>query len=200
MLQSAARLRIISPAPMSSTTAIAISTATKTLCVRCRAPLDPRPPSFSVSCMSGRIVFSAGTSPNTIPVTTEIPRVKNITRPSSPISSDRGKVCGSAARIARVPHFASNSPIAPPTIPSITLSVKSCRITRLGLAPSAERIANSRERPVDRASSKFATFAHAINNTKLTAPSSTSRIPRTLPTTSVFNGTRAIPVPLSASG
>jgi hypothetical protein len=32
------------------------------------ALLDPRPPSFNVSCISGRIVFSVGTSPSTIAV------------------------------------------------------------------------------------------------------------------------------------
>ena len=48
--------------------------------------------------------------------------------------------------------------------------------------PTAARIAISRRRPVARASSRFATLAHAISRTKLTAPASTSsdvRTPRT---------------------
>ena len=88
----------------------------------------------------------------------------------------------------------------PPAKPSKTLSVKSWRITRHGLAPKAERTANSRVRPVERARRRFATFPQAISNTKLTAPSRTSRIPCTLPTTSRFNGTSAIPEPLFVSG
>jgi len=39
-----------------------------------------------------------------------------------------------------------------------------------------------------------------IKSTKLTAPSSTSKIPFTLPTTSALSGIRETPVPLSASG
>jgi len=40
-------------------------------------------------------------------------------------------------------------------IPSRTLSVSNWRITRAGLAPRAARIANSRARPVERASSRL---------------------------------------------
>ena len=90
--------------------------------------------------------------------------------------------------------------MAPPAMPSRTLSVSNWRITRAGLAPRAARIANSRVRPVERASRRLATLAQAIRSTKLTAPSSTSKIPFTLPTTSVLSGIRETPVPLSASG
>src|SRR5260370_974106 len=89
---------------------------------------------------------------------------------------------------------------ARPPMPSLTPSVSSWRITRAGLAPSAERMANSRARPVERARSKLATLAHAMSNTKPTAPSSTSKTARTSPTTSVFSGTKVMPVPLLESG
>ena len=47
-------------------------------------------------------------------------------------------------------------------------------------APIAARIAISRRRPVARTSSRLATFAHAMSSTKLTAPSRTSSVGRTL--------------------
>ena len=52
-------------------------------------------------------------------------------------------------------------------------------------APSDERTAISRERCVDRASSKLATFAQAINSTMPTAP---IKVPEaSLPTTEAFS-------------
>lgn len=46
------------------------------------------------------------------------------------------------------------------------------------LAPSAEQIAVSRCRDVERASRRLATFVHAINNTKATAPRRSHRMGR----------------------
>ena len=51
------------------------------------------------------------------------------------------------------------------------------------MAPGAGRIAISFRRDADLAKSRLATLAHAISKTKLTAPSSTSKARRTLPTT-----------------
>src|SRR5215472_10759033 len=48
-------------------------------------------------------------------------------------------------------------------------------MTRPWLAPSAARMANSRLRPVDRASSRLATLTQAISNTNPTAANSTRR-------------------------
>ena len=50
------------------------------------------------------------------------------------------------------------------------LSVSNCRTMRPRPAPSAARTAISRCRAVARASSRFATFAHAISSTSVTAP------------------------------
>ena len=50
---------------------------------------------------------------------------------------------------------------------------------RARAAPSAVRIASSRARALPRASSRFATFAHAMSSTKPTAASSTSSAGRT---------------------
>ena len=63
-------------------------------------------------------------------------------------------------------------------MPSSTLSTSSCRTTRHRLAPSAARIAISRSRAVDRASSILATLAQAINSSSATAaPSVKQRLP-----------------------
>ena len=45
------------------------------------------------------------------------------------------------------------------------------RTSRLRVAPSVMRTANSRSRAAPRAMKRLATFAHAINSTALTAPS-----------------------------
>ena len=199
-LHRAARLRIINPAPASRTRASAISTATKTLCVRCREPLDPRPPSFNVSPRLERASLSAGASPKKIPTSSATPRVKSRTCRSTPISFTRGSAAGREFKTDLVPQYASSSPAPALASESTTLSVSSCRTTRTRPAPSAARIVNSRVRPVARASSRLATLAHAISRTKPTAPSSTSRNGRTFPTRSSLNESMAIPAPLLASG
>ena len=53
---------------------------------------------------------------------------------------------------------------------STMLSVSTWLMMRPRDPPSAARMAISRFRPVARTSSRFATFAHAISNTKPTAP------------------------------
>jgi hypothetical protein len=60
--------------------------------------------------------------------------------------------------------------------------------------PIAARIAISRLRPVARTSSRFATFAHAISRTKLTAPASTSSEERTFRTRTCCTGSALNPL------
>ena len=67
-------------------------------------------------------------------------------------------------------------------IDSTMLSVSTWLMMRPRDPPSAARMAISRLRPVARTSSRFATFAHAISNTKPTAPTSTNSDCRTLRT------------------
>jgi hypothetical protein len=105
------------------------------------------------------------------------------------ISDNRGKSCGSSFVIKSTPHIAKNNPIAPPASASIVLSVRSCRITRHREAPSAARMAISFCREAAFASSKFATFAHAISNTKLTAPNKSINIDPVSPTRWLCNET-----------
>ena len=70
-------------------------------------------------------------------------------------------------------------PSTPPQSPSTALSVRHWRINRPRPAPSATRTASSRSRETARASSKLATFTHAISSTRLTAPNSNHSVDRT---------------------
>ena len=134
------------------------------------------------------------------PVSAVNPKVKMSTYLSMPISPVRGMSAGIAATSKSMPHIASNSPAAPPRVESSRLSVSNWRTTRQRLAPRAVRMAISLRRTVARASIRFATLAQAINSTKATAASSTSRAGRTLPTNLSWAETRAILKPVSASG
>ena len=137
---------------------MATSTATKILCRRWRAPVEPRPLSLRISIRFTREPLSAGARPKTIAANSESASVKSSTRPSREISSTRGNVPGKVLSAALAPQKANRSPSVPPTPASKTLSVRSWRTTRTWPAPSAARTANSRERPMERASRRFATF------------------------------------------
>ena len=81
-----------------------------------------------------------------------------------------------------MPTTPSARPNRPPSSDSTRLSVISWRAMRPRAAPIAARIAISRWRTVARTSSRLATFAHAINSTKLTAPTRIHSDDRTLRT------------------
>ena len=186
-------VRSIRPAPARSTSAAATSDTTSRLRRR-RCPVEePRLPSFKVSCRSVTETWSAGASPNTTPVTSESPRVKASTQPSTPMFSMRGRPPGTAASTARVPSQAMASPAMPPARDSTTLSVSSWRTTRARAAPSARRMAISFWRRVKRARSRFATFVQAMRSTKPTAPSRTRRVGRTSPTITPASGVISTP-------
>src|SRR5258708_3724244 len=148
---------------------------------------DRCPLSLRVKFRSAREAFNAGTSPNTIPVSSDTPSVNTNTRQSSttpdPSSPIRGMFPGLITSSARTPTYPSPRPSTPPARDNITLSVSNCRINAPRPAPIAARMAISRLRIVARASSRFATLAQAINSTKLTAPTNTSSDFRTSPTT-----------------
>ena len=80
-----------------------------------------------------------------------------------------------------MPKLQAANPIlmAPPTDASKTLSASNCPMMRPRSAPIAARTANSREREVARASSRFAMFAHTISNTNPSAPESIHSSERT---------------------
>src|SRR5882762_3632822 len=130
--------------------------------------------------------------PNRMPVPIETRTVKTTTRQSrptiTPFSPTRGRpavLTDSSARMTTTPR---TSPRAPPASDSRMLSVSNWRMIRPRLAPMADRMAISRFLPVARTSRRFATFAHAISKTKLTAPSRTISVCRTLLTKASWRG------------
>ena len=131
-------------------------------------------PAFTASVKSVRAAWSAGATPNRIPVTSATPAVNAKTRQSIPTVASRGVSAGSIAFSHDMAPAANSSPLDPPATPSRTLSVRSCRQTRQRPAPSAARIAISFCRTAERASNRLATFAQAINRTRPTAPSRTN--------------------------
>ena len=162
------KLRMSRLAPTMSTRDKAISATTSTPRNRCALP-EPCPPSLSVCCTSSLANPNAGANPNANPARQEIPSVKASTDESMLTSSRRGIVSGFMSFKIRIPNVASNRPSVPPTSASTTLSVRSWRMSRRALAPRAAREAISFSRTADRASSRLATFTHAISRTKATA-------------------------------
>ena len=71
-----------------------------------------------------------------------------------------------------MPSLANPSPTTAPHPARTRLSASICVINARREPPNAERTANSRSRADARTSSRFATFAHAMSNTNITAPMS----------------------------
>ncbi|PYR87825.1 MAG: hypothetical protein DMF84_30525 [Acidobacteria bacterium] len=86
-----------------------------------------------------------------------------------PASVDRSPGWGRNAGSERAVQNASASPITGPGEASTKLSVNSCPTTRTRLLPRANRTGISLRREAARASSRFATFPHAISKTRATA-------------------------------
>ena len=167
--------------------------------------VNPRPtplarPDATTGSRSMRDACTAGTTPNSRLAATEATSVKASTRPSIPISAARGSPSGASATNAATPQRASTRPAPADTAASSRLSVINCATIRPRPAPSAARTASSLARPVARAISRFATFAHAINNTRPTAPNSSISVGLESPTSCSRSGTTAAPFPTLLTG
>ena len=119
------KLRIKRPAPTSSMSDSATSATTSVERTRLRAaPSAPeRPPSLSATLNSGFDAWRAGASPNSTPVNSETPSVKNSTVRSRLMSAVVGMMPRLALRSAETPQKARSSPNVPPATPRMTLSV-----------------------------------------------------------------------------
>ena len=84
--------------------------------------MPERPASFSASRTSTLVDWSAGTSPNTTPVTSASPNVKTTTRTSTAMVSARGSVGPTSASRTGTANDASSRPAAPPAIEISRLS------------------------------------------------------------------------------
>ena len=141
--------------------------------------------------------ITAGSVPNTRPVTTETTSVNARTPGSTAIWPVRVvKRATNRVSIESV-EAAKNKPKTPAASESRTLSTRSCRASCQRPAPSALRIAISRSRRSSRASIRFATFAQAISSTSAVVPSRISSSGRALrvsssPSPSVVDVTPAV--------
>ena len=140
----------------------------------CAPPTTAPADSLSAGARLTRVDCSAGTNPNRTPVNTDTASAKSKIRTSG--AADRGSGASPAGIVlnsSRSLHTATASPKATPTNDSNRLSTINCRISRNRPAPSANRTAISLCRPVARAISRLATFAHAISSTSPTIAIST---------------------------
>ena len=168
------RLRAKSPAPTSSSRDKATWATTST---RRRRPAAPPTTdvasSFSVAAAAGRVAWSAGARPKTMPVSSATARVKMPTRRSGcAVRVRRASSNGSARSSSSPVQTARKTPAAPPSSESSTLSVRSWRTIRPRPAPRLKRMASSFWRAVARAISRLATFAQATSSTSPTIPMS----------------------------
>ena len=102
--------------------------------------------------------------PNINPVAHETVNAAASTRASTWTSLRRGTHGGANRTISLVPNCANNVPSAPPITASTMLSVRSWRISRPRLAPSAMRARSSASRLDASPMRTVATFAQAISN------------------------------------
>ena len=143
---------------------------------------EPAPSRLSRDWRSSFDACTAGARPKSTPVATVIASAKdNTVKFGCDSIRNAGMAPGSdetstASRLWN-DHHARSDPAAPPTSAMIRLSVSSCWIRRARPAPIDRRTAISLVRPAARASSRFATLAHAINRTN---PNAASTIAATL--------------------
>ena len=171
------KLRIVSVAPIPSSSASATSITTSPARKRPRAALSPvpRPPSLRSSTRSIREAAKAGAMPKSKVVTIAAATVKPSTGAFIATFFRNGSEISVAAR-ARTEPQARSSPIPDATAPISVLSVSSWRTMRPRSAPKALRMATSRCRVPARASNRLATLAHAINSTSATAAARTAML------------------------
>ncbi len=107
--------------------------------------------------------------PKSMAVTSDKSAVNPATRRSGALEMARDSWSPGITLTSNAPSQAESSkPVPPPRSASIMLSVSVWRTRRARPAPSARRIAISFCRPVARASSRLATFAHAMRSTRPT--------------------------------
>ncbi len=162
-----------SPAPTSRKMASAVCAAT-IACppVRPKRGKPERAFSLMTAMRSRRVARRAGMAPNSSPDSSVRPAPKASNRPSSidarlsVRSAPKSVGMNWLRRALPAPEseYARTNPNTPPANDSTRLSVINWRTIRARDAPSANRVAISRERALPRASSSPAMFAHAASS------------------------------------
>ena len=109
---SRVKLRVSSPAPTSSISAMATvaTTRPRRRARPPRSPAAPRPPSLRLSCSEVRDTRTAGASPKMSPVRSESSSVKTSTFASRPTTVAGGRLRELSASRAGTPHSAKSRP------------------------------------------------------------------------------------------
>ena len=168
------------PAPVNKIADRATSATTKTFRSRLADRLAVELLAFSLS--GPAIVWldrcKAGASPNRIPAPKDTSSANANAERVKPLSPTLVTSAGVTRMIALINQCASKSPAAALTRASSRLSVNNWRMISLRPAPRAQRIATSLRRSVARDNRSVATFAHAINRTRVTAPNIRTKLVR----------------------
>ncbi len=195
-------VRISSPAHINRMSANAISETTRKLRnrVRCIPLLSDLPSALSASVKFGFELCHAGTKPQSNAVIIDKAKVKpSAGRLSSTVWS-WGSISLPKVFNKSTLQIASSNPSPAPVNASKALSVSAWRNNRQRDAPRAVRMLISDACSVERASSRFATFAHAIKSTNATAPNSSHNVFCRSRTVSSCKPTRWIPQLVFDSG
>ncbi len=138
------RLRVMRPAPTSSTIESATSRITRPARIRPRRAPPPKPFDAEASWLtrSVRDACNAGKRPHTTVVTIDVTTANISAAASRLISvSEAMPLCGNKYETFRSARYASTHPQTQPTLDNTKLSASNCWIKRARLAPSAARTA-----------------------------------------------------------
>ena len=162
------KLRTNRPAPTSATVAKATSAITSRLRVRREAApaVSLRLPSLRTSFRLDRNTNNAGARPEINAAVTQARAVNPRMRPfKSRVVPNGNPMLGTSASSDPCIHNSIRMPTPAPAAASTSVSVSICVATRQRPAPRAKRIPNSRCRPTERASRRFATLKQTISST-----------------------------------
>ena len=142
----------------------------------------------------------AGASPNKRATANAVSAVKASARPSIATLPALGRSAPPRVSRASIAKTARAAPRAPPRTARMTLSARKRLKSRPRPEPRALRIATSRSRAAERASSRLATFAQAMRRTKRTAACRTQSATLSSPTYMSSRGWARAPRPAFVSG
>ena len=169
-----AKLRVNSPAPVTSTSANATWATTRALPIACvpRPAEAPRPRIRIETEDLPPSRCATGSNPTNKAKAAAMIAVYSSTWRSSPNGRASGRSCAVKWLAAPSPLQASRRPHDAPRRVSSALSTSNCRAMAPRLAPSARRMANSPLLALERARRRLATLTQPISSKKSTPPCS----------------------------
>ena len=145
-------------------------------------------PTTASRIASGLAELSAGNKPNNATAANPDAAAKASTRQSMEVDSIRGRFGGASRASPWTPSDASPTATSVPSIESSSASVTSDESRATGFLPTPRARRTRVRAEMSRASSRFATLAHAISNRKITEPISARMAGRTSSTRSPAKG------------